>query len=102
MSAVTRSRLEDVTSGSPSVTGAQCRRALADERHPVYSSLSSERIRGLSRVLTSAGALGERFSGRMFKLFKWDFVVVPAADLNMSARDKKGLAPLKGRWLTVY
>jgi hypothetical protein len=66
-----------------------------EERGNVCSSLSSTRILGLSRVLTGAEALGKRFSERIFKLFKWDFVVVPAADLNMSARDKVGLELLR-------
>jgi hypothetical protein len=85
-----------------SVAGVECRHALAEERVPVYSSLSSEGILGLSRVLTTVEALGKRFSERIFKLFKWDFVVVPVADLNMSARDKKGFSLLKGYQLAVY
>jgi hypothetical protein len=57
------------------------RRPVAEEGGNVFSSLSFERIPGLRRVLSSIEALWKRFSERIFKLFKWDFVVVPLAAL---------------------
>jgi hypothetical protein len=74
---------------SLSVTEKACRQTVAQEGSTVFSSLSSERILRLSWVLTSIEALWKRFSERIFKLFKWDFVVVPVAALNMSIEIKR-------------
>jgi hypothetical protein len=65
------------------------RQAVAEEGGTVFSSLSSLRIPGLSRVLTSIEALWKRFSERIFILFKWDFGVVLAAALNMLTEIKR-------------
>lgn len=66
------------------------REATAEEGgNTVFSSLSSLRIPGLSRVLTSIEALWKRFSEGIFILFNWDFGVVLVAALNMLTEIKR-------------